>query len=336
MRPYPDITVLSRRLFLCFVLLWVAPVLFAQALLPTAESAFEPQLPFNTAFIREKKIKSITFDILDKKDFQVAEDKGLLNYYEFNPQGLLSRYYYTSIVKVIEKEYHHDAVYRKHRKVSNAYAYTKNEYVYDTVSTTYFYDNLDLLKMKRYHDGPYYESKYYSYSAANRPVSEMRFKETNVSENKSEFKLGTQTMLSEETFEYVVTGKNQYKKICKNDEGRVYKEIIMNHNDAGKLLSLNEQYTATWISQTSEFSYNAKGQLISAVYRSNANGQLEQSRSYEYDNDDCLLTEKQFRNGILQKEISYVTGPGKQLNSYIIRDPNNKSMRIVKLLYQYY
>ncbi len=318
------------------MLLWLSPGLQAQALVPKAESAFEAQLPFNTAYIKEKKIRSITFDILDKKDFQVAEDKGLLNYYEFNTQGLLTRYYYTSIAKVIEKEYHHDAVYRKHRKVSNAYTYTKNEYVYDTVSTTYFYDNLDLLKMKRYHDGPYYESKYYTYSTANRPTSEMRFKETNASENKAEFKLGTQTMLSDETFDYLVTGKNQYKKICKNDEGRVYKEIIFNYNQAQQLTSLNEQYTATWISQTSEFTYNAKGQLASAVYRSNANGELEQKRIYEYDANDCLLTEKQFRNGVLQREISYVTGPDKKLNSYIIRDPNGKSMRIVKLLYNYY
>lgn len=307
-----------------------------QALAPTPESAFEPQLPFNTSYIKERKIRSITFDIIDKKDFQVAEDKGLLNYYEFNTQGLLARYYYTSIIKVIEKEYHHDAVYRKRRKISNAYTYTKNEYVYDTVSTTYFYNNLDLLKMKRYNDGPYYESKYYTYSPANRPTSEMRFKETNASPGKSEFKLGTQTMLSEETFEYMTTGKNQYKKICKNDEGRIYKEIIFNHNDAGQLTGINEQYTATWISQTSDFVYNAKGQLISAVYKSNSNGDMELSRSYEYDTNDCLLTEKQFKNGVLLHEISYVTGPDKCLNSYIIRDPNGKSMRIVKLLYRYY
>lgn len=328
-------SLLCRTLLLCLLAGSSLPV-FSQALAPTAESAFEPQLPFNTNYIKSRKIKSITFDIIDKKDFQVAEDKGLLNYYEFNTQGLLARYYYTSIIKVIEKEYHHDAVYRKRRKINNAYTYTKNEYVYDTVSTTYFYDNLDLLKLKRYNDGPYYESKYYSYSPANRPTSEMRFKETNASPNKSEFKLGSQTMLSEETFEYLVTGKNQYKKICKNDEGRIYKEIIYNYNDAQQLTGINEQYTATWISQTSDFVYNAKGQLISAVYKSNSNGEMELSRSYEYDANDCLLTEKQFKNGVLLKEISYVTGSDKTLNSYIIRDPNGKSMRIVKLMYQYF
>jgi len=309
---------------------------FCQALIPTPESAFEPQLPFNTEYIKSQKVRSISFDIIDKKDFQIAEDKGLLNYYEFNSQGLLARYYYTSIVKIIEKEYRHDAVYHKRRKVSNAYTYTKNEYVYDTVSTTYFYDNLDLLKLKRYNDGAYYESKYYTYSPTNKIITEKRCKETNAADNKSEFKLGTQTIMSEESFEYAVTGKHQYKKICKNDEGRVYKEIICNYNDDRQLLSLNEQYTATWITQTSDFVYNAKGQLISATYKSNSNGELEQRRTYEYDAKDCLLTEKQFKNGTLLKEISYITDGSKNLNSYVIRDPNGKSMRIVKLAYRYY
>lgn len=307
----------------------------AQALIPTAESAFETQLPFNTAYIKEQKIKSITFDIIDKKDFQVAEDKGLLNFYEFNTDGLLARYYYTMIIKIIEKQYHHDAVYSRKRKVSNAYNYSKNEYVYDTISTTYFYDTKKLVKFKRYNDGVYYESKYYTYSPEGKLLNEKRCKETNVSENKNEFKLGTQTVMSEESFEYVSTGKYQYKKICKNDENRTYKEVIYNVNNANKTLSINEQYTVTWFTQNSEFTYNTKGQLTSAKYKSNSSGELELYRTYEYDTKDCLLTEKQFKNGSLQKEISYVTDETKKLHSYIIRDPNDKSMRIIKLFYNY-
>ncbi|MBK6985543.1 MAG: hypothetical protein IPH32_12660 [Bacteroidetes bacterium] len=77
--------------------------LISQTLIPTAETAFENQLPFNTEYIKSQKIKSITFDIIDKKDLQVAEDKGLLTYYEFNTNGFLSRFYNTSIIKVIQK-----------------------------------------------------------------------------------------------------------------------------------------------------------------------------------------------------------------------------------------
>lgn len=300
-----------------------------------AETAFENQLPFNTNYIKQQKIKSITFDIIDKKDFQVAEDKGLLNYYEFNSNGLLTRFYYTSVIKIIQKEYHSGPIYNHRKKISNGSSYTKNEYVYDTVSTNYFYNELNYLKLKRYNDGVFYESYYYEYSLEGKVEKEKRCKETNVSENKSEFKLGSQLIISEESFKYINTGKNQYKKICQNDEGRPYKEIIYTLNDANKPISINEQYTVAWITQNSAFTYNAKGQLTKATYKSNSSGDLEQLRTYEYDVNDCLLTEKQFKNGILLKEISYVTDANKKVNSYIIRDPNNKSLRIVKLLYRY-
>lgn len=309
--------------------------LISQTLIPTAETAFESQLPFNTEYIKSQKIKSITFDIIDKKDLQVAEDKGLLTYYEFNTNGFLTRFYNTSIIKIIQKEYHSEPVYRRGRKISNGHSYTKNEYVYDTVSTNYFYTDNNLLKLKRYNDGSYYESNYYDYSAEGKVEKEKRCKETNVSENKTEFKLGGQFIISEETFKYLSTGKNQYKKICMNDEGRPYKEIIYTLNETNKPVSINEQYTVAWITQNSNFEYNAKGQLTKASYKSNSNGDMEQVRTYEYDANDCLLTEKQFKNGQLLKEISYVTDAAKKVNSYIIRDPNNKSLRIVKLMYQY-
>ncbi len=311
-------------------------LLFSQTLIPLPESAFEMQLPFNTEYIKSQKIKSITFDILDKKDMQVAEDKGLLNYYEFSPLGKLTRFYYTSIAKVIQKEYHSGPIYHKKRKVSNGSSYTRNEYIYDTVSTVYLYNENQNLKLKRYNDGNYYESYYYDYSSDGRVEIEMRCRETNVSANKHEFKLGSQMVISEESFVYQPTGKNQYKKICKNDEDRPYKEIIFNLNDKGKIIGINEQYIVTWIIQQSSFTYNDKGQMTSATYKGNSNGDVEEKRTYEYDANDCLLTEKQFKNGVLQKEISYITDANKKVNSYLIRDPAQKNIRIVKLLYQYY
>ncbi len=323
------------RVLLFFGLIMLALPFFSQTLIPKAESAFANQLPFNSDFIKSQNIKSITYDIIDKKDLQVAEDKGLLTYYEFNPQGLLNRFYNTSISKVIQREYHSEPIYRHRKKISNGHSYTKTEYVYDTISTVYFYNSSHKLKLKRHQDGLFYESYYYDYSPDEELEKEKRCKETNVSENKSDFKLGAQVVLSEESFKYIYTGKNQYKKICHNDEGLPYKEIIYNLNEDKQPININEQYTVTWITQYSSFTYNPKGQLISAAYKSNSNGDIEQSRTYEYDKNDCLLTEKHFKNGELLKEISYVTDSNKKLTSYIIREANQKSLRIVKLLYQY-
>jgi hypothetical protein len=113
-----DLNKFSRFILAFSALIIHNSSLISQTLIPTAETAFESQLPFNTEYIKSQKIKSITFDIIDKKDMQVAEDKGLLNYYEFNPSGLLTRFYYTSIIKIIQKEYHSEPVYRHRRLVS--------------------------------------------------------------------------------------------------------------------------------------------------------------------------------------------------------------------------
>lgn len=308
----------------------------SQTLLPTTGSAFEKQLEFNTAFIKSNSIKTITFDIIDKKDFQVAEDKNLVQYYEFDKDGRLKRFYYTTISRVIQKEYHSGPVYRKRRKVSNGYSYTKNEYGYDTVSTVYFYNAQGDMVLKRYNDGTYYESWYSDYNADHRIIRERRCKETNVAASRNEFQLGSQTTISDETYLYQETGKNQYKQVCQNNEGRTYKEIIVNTGPDKQVLSTNEQYTVAWLIQQTSFIYDKTDRLTEALFKGNANGDVTLKHTYEYDLNQCIYSEKQYKNDALQKEISYVSDANKKLNSVIIRDPNEKTIRIIKLLYANY
>ena len=304
----------------------------AQTLKPTPQSAFEPSLDFNTAFIKENKIRTITFDIIDKKDFEAPVDKNLIHFYEFDTLGLLKRFYYTNIIKTIEKEYHSQPVYRKKRLVSNGSVYYKNEYLYDTISTVYFYKNGNMI-LKRYNDGTYYESRYYSYDGNGRLTKERRVKETNLSSDKSNFILGNQTIISEDSFQYLDITSRQYKQICLNSENRPYKEIIFNSDSAGNVISKNESYTVAWIIQNTTYTYD-KGRLTSVTFKGNANGDVVLKTTYEYDAMDCIYTEKQYKNDVELKELSYVTErTNKRLNSFIVRDPIKKNMRIVKLLY---
>lgn len=297
-------------------------------LLPTSETAFEQQHNFNPTVIKQNGIKKITFEIIDKKDFEVAVDKNLVETYEFNADGFLTRYYYTNISKTIEK---HIPVYGRRGHVSTR---VETQYLYDTVSTSFFYAGKNLA-LKRYHDGGvYYESRYYRYDKDGNVSKELRFKETNNSPDKSVFMLGNQVQLSEDSFQYNRFKSGQVKCIFLNNENRSYKERITNVDSLGRKISSNEYFTAAaWITQEYKFTY-ASDRMTSATYKGNANNDVVLKNTYEYDEKKELYTEKQYKNEVLLKEISYVSDRNTGLlNSFIIRDPSSKSLRIVRLKY---
>lgn len=320
-----------------FILFLFCSFAKAQVLLPTPETAFEKQHRFNPDVIKSKNIRRITFDILDKKDFEVAVDKSLIESYDFDTNGNLSRYYFTTIIQTIEKEITTPPVYRKRRRVSNGGTQIINFYVYDTVSTSYFYSNNRLI-LKRYHDGfNYYESRYYRYDSTNNLTKELRFKETNNSKDKSIFILGNQVQLSEDSFQYVKYSSGQTKCTYINNENRSYKEVITNYDSLGRKKEIMEYYTvASWIMQEHRFEYDGN-RLAKAKFKGNANNTVDMTITYEYDEKNKeLYTEKHYKGELLVKEISYITDSNNGLlNSFIIRDPNNKTMRIVKLKYDF-
>jgi len=307
-----------------------------QILLPNSDNAFESKIPFNGTYIQQHRIKSITCDIIDKKDLQVAENIRFVNRYEFNKNGQLQLFYNTQLLKIIEKEIHHDAVYRKRKIIRRAYTSTKNIPVFDTISTVCIYDELNQLRIKRMNEGLFYDSYYYDYHSDSKLQKEMRYKETNATSFKHDFKIGTQINISEEHFEYKLINKQQFKKTCFNNENRPYKEIIYNLNNDNQIINITEQYVVTWLTQTYSFEYNSKHQMTKAISTSNSNGLRTLLKTYEYDSNDCLLTEKEYKNDMLIKEISYITDVSKNVTSFIIRDPIEKTIRIIKLKYALY
>lgn len=317
----------KRRILILFFF----PVLLsAQVLLPTYQTAFELEHHFNAALIKQKGIRKITYEIMDKKDFEVAVNKNLVETYEFNNEGQVSRYYYTNVVKTIEK---HVPVYSK-RGTSYTIAY---EYVYDTVSTSFFYNPAGQLILRRFHDGAhYYESRYYRYNSEGLLTRETRYKETNNSPSKNVFMLGNQVLLSEDSFQYQKSGRFNLKCVFVNNENRPYKERITRSDSSGKVIAMNETYVAaTWIRQEHTYAYK-NNRMVMARFEGNANNNIVLKHDYEYDEHNDLYSEKQYRNEVLLKEISYVTEKDSGLlNSIIIRDPSNKTMRIIRLRYDY-
>lgn len=304
---------------------------YGQVVLPTTESAFETQHNFNPAVIKAKGIKRIVFEILDKKDFEVAVDKSLTEVYEFNPNGKLSRFYFTTIVRTNERQ-----ITRTDRS-GRKYTQVVQEFVFDTISTNYFYAANGNLILKRYHDGlNYYESRYYRYDSLGNLTKELRFKETNNSPNKGVFILGNQVQLSEDSFQYKKFSSGQLRCIYLNNENRSYKEKVTNFDSLGHKIREEESYTAaSWIRQENTFEYKGD-KLVAAQFEGNAHNKVMLKNTYEYDEINELYSEKQYKNDLLLREISYVTSKTDTLlNSIVIRDPINKTIRIVKLRYEF-
>ncbi|MGZ3899771.1 MAG: hypothetical protein ACXVNQ_05390, partial [Bacteroidia bacterium] len=219
-----------------------------QILQCTPETAFETQHNFNSKLIKNKNIKKITFEIVDKKDYEIPVDRDLVETYEFNDSGNLSRFYYTTIAKTIEKQTT-VMVNGGRRRGHYSQVQTHNDYIYDTISTSYFYSGNDLI-LKRYHDGAmFYESRYYRYNAQNNLTKELRYRETNNSKDKSVFILGGQLLLSEDSFQYnKYNNGKQLQCILLNNENRPYKQQTINFDSLGRKKTVIENYTAAaWI-----------------------------------------------------------------------------------------
>ncbi len=292
---------------------------------------------FNAEQIKKNKIKSIAIVIADKPDGSVIIDKGAGKGYEFDEKGNIVRYYYTVLNRTQSEEIDMPAVKKRGRIIVPARTHTVTKYINDTIYINVFYDNKNRIITKRIKAGDYYDAYYYEYNGESQIIKEMHFKETNVSENKKEFKLGVQKILSSETFEYIALTLNQTKKRCLNDEGREYKKAIINYDDNDNIISESYEFIVSWMRHETTYKYNETGKLIKSTFESNESGDVKEYSIFEYGKNSTLLTETKFKNDILTDDINYLYDETNTLvKSEVNRDHKNSSIGIVKYAYTFY
>lgn len=292
---------------------------------------------FNPKIIKKNKIKKIDVVLVDKPDGEVIVDKGAAQGYEFDSLGRITRYYYT-ILNFAENEVVDVPEIRRKGKVIQAATVRRiTKYHNDTIFANIYYDTQNRIITKRVQMGAYYNAYYYEYNEKGQIIKEMHFRETNVSEDKNEFKMGVQNVLSSETFEYVQMTPTQVKKRCLNDEGREFKKAIINYDEKGNKLSENYEFIVSWMKQENSYQYDANGHLVEKTYTSNESGDVKEYTVYKYDGNGVLLEEKKFKNDALLFEISYLYDETNNLlKSKINRDHKNSSIGIVKFGYSFY
>ncbi|MGE0567334.1 MAG: hypothetical protein AB7O73_05240 [Bacteroidia bacterium] len=308
----------------------------AQLFVPDYLTAFSKEYSFNKSFLKKNQIKKVVLEIIDKKDFQAPIDRNLVEHYEFHTNGNIKRNFHTEIIKTLTREENVPAIYKNGKRIRKAYSQYVQDYVYDTISTTYLYNEKDSPIMKRDHLGyGFYDTRYYNYDEEGYLIKETRYKETNLSNKANDFILGNQVRVSIDSMS-IKKYENQYKVSYYNSDNRPYKEVITNKKE-NKVVNVDESYvSAAWIRQSHKFEYDTLGRLVKAGYFTNANTPLTYFHTYDYDTNGWLLTDKYYKNDELLTETSYVNDFKSNLvSSIVMRDYKNLSIRIIKLRYAY-
>jgi len=292
---------------------------------------------FNAAIVKQNKIKNIQLVMVDKPDGEMIIDKGGTQGYEFDRNGNLTRYYYTILNRTENLEEDVSQLVRRGKVVRQAGTRTVKKYYNDTIFVDVFYNNTKWVIAKRARTGDYYDAYYYEYNAEGRIQKEVHCRETNVSENIKEFKLGVQSILSSETFQYTTLTATQLKKSCLNDEGREYKKAIINYDEHKKKLSENYEFIVSWMQADYYYKYDSTSNLIGKTFSSNESGEMKTESTYEYNAYGDVITEKRFKKGVLMDEINILYDDTTRLpKSEVNRDHINASIGIVKFGYTYY
>lgn len=329
-----------RKGLLLLLLFCVAGLLHAQPVVQRTEDLFGVPIPFNPDFIRTEKIKTISAAITLKPDNKVIIDKGLSEGYNFDTLGRLTEYYRTRVRSYDTKEIEHPAVYRKGKRIARPWTEYKYQYTYDTVFTNFYYDSLNRVIIKRVNDGDFYNAWYYRYT--NEPyygcvLAQLQCRESNTGTSHREFRLGMQTILSTEDFCYERLTPNQVKRKCLNDEGKVYKEVILDFDSAGRLLAENSSYVVSWVKQTSFYRYDSLGRLTEKSNHSFSGDELAERTTFLYDSLGRFDMQRNYKNEILQDEISFVySKETPAFYAMINRRAKDAAIDIVKFTYSFY
>lgn len=245
-----------------------------------------------------------------KADNDIVVNLGLTQGYEFDSLGRIIRFYSTQV---------------------------KDENTFDTIATNIFYDNNGNMIGKRSNSGVFYDTYYYEYYPNRKVKKETHCRETNSNLAGNEFKLGVQLILSQETFEYDSLTTTQFKKKCLNDEGRIYKQGIINTNEKGKTVNENYNFVVGWAKIVNEYKYDQANRIIEKIIISNAGGDLKEKSIYEYDETGNLSGEKRFKNDKQTQEISYLYDETKKiLKSQITRYYLENRIGIIKFSYEFF
>lgn len=265
---------------------------------------------FNTSFIEENNIKSITGSRSSKKIQDIIRANGLDYYYEFNKQGQLTH------------------------QIATFFLQKRNK---DTNIISYQYDKAKNLVLRRKSDNYGFYSHQYKFDSLNRMTKQTYNREENALSCKKDFELCQRYKISSDSFSYLKLSELQLKKLFYNNYGKPYKHQFYYYDQLGYIIETTTKYLIGNNKSKSQYKYNEKGWLIQQDNFTSLTGDKKSTTTYEYDNvgnvliiqeaeNDIPITKKQF---LYDKKTMLIT-------AQIIQDMPTGFLQIIQYNYTFY
>jgi hypothetical protein len=266
------------RFFVFIPLLFISFNLCAQlAIFQDEEDVITPSFRYD--ILKLNKVKTITIQYEYKPDGAPIKDDGIIKYYRFDSLNRLVESYFT--VKETSE-------------------------TWDTIRSMYFYDQFSHLIIKRTNEGNFYDTWYYRWYGDGKMKKRAHVHEVPLAmSNNFDFRIGTQTVLSADSFAYTVYPK-QLQRFGFNEENKIYEKTISYLDDKQRLSSRNFKYAVGWLYSQVDLKYDSINRIKEYTYTGNLNGDVHHTVKIVYNPYGGIDTEKIFESEKQTDNIEYM------------------------------
>ncbi|MGP8215321.1 MAG: hypothetical protein ACLQQ4_07145 [Bacteroidia bacterium] len=297
-----------RKEILFVSALFVSCHVFAQlAVFQDEEDVITPTFRYD--ILKLNRVASITIQYEYKPDGSPIMSDGTVKYYRFDSLTRLVESYFT-----IKESYD----------------------TWDTIRTIYFYDNTGHLVIKRTDEGNFYDTWYYRWYADGTMKKRAHVREVPLNMTGDfEFRIGTQTVLSADSFAYTAYPK-QLQRFGFNEENKIYEKTISYFDDKHHLTSRNFHYAVGWLYSQVDLKYDSIYRIKEYTYTGNLNGDIHHTTSIAYDAYGGIAIQKIFDGNKQTDNIEYMyDGSTGLITNQLDRDFTKSVINIARFSYEY-
>lgn len=289
--------------YILFIFMLVPIIGTGQMLLNPKGEVLEDLPFFNPEFVKEHKVKSFRGYYATKFDHDIIRPNEDSFVYEFDRLGQLVRKY----------------------KITMG----------DTLLSTYIYDYRGNVLIHRETNKFGYHEKRYRYDNQNRVVEMELRRDRYAKMNKLAFELDEKHTVAVEQYEYIPLEGNNYKKVCYNGSGRVYRLEFYYFDKENRLVKIESSlHNGSGRSEINYF-YDENGFVEEVKTISRASGTHTNRKLFSYDDGGNVLSRHVYRNDKLVNEQQIVYFEDTGLLKAILTREDEESMITILQFKQY-